>query len=154
LAGVPTHALSTYAARLVARGYKVAICDQVSPPGRGLVQRAVTRILTPGTVADPAMLPATRDNYLVALARGPERGRGQALIVAGLAYGEGGGGASGCPGGEGEPLSDGLLGELERLAPAEILVAEGGVLPWTGVSGENRLTAPPIAPTPCPAIYF
>src|SRR5262245_54449467 len=78
LAGVPTHALNTYAARLVARGYKVAICDQVSPPGRGLVQRAVTRILTPGTVADPAMLPATRDNYLVAVARGPARGREQA----------------------------------------------------------------------------
>ena len=50
LAGVPSHALETYLARLVARGYRVAVCDQVSPPGRGLVKRAVTRILTPGTV--------------------------------------------------------------------------------------------------------
>src|SRR5690349_14278817 len=45
LAGVPLHALDTYLARLVARGYKVAICEQVSPPGKGLVQREVTRIL-------------------------------------------------------------------------------------------------------------
>src|SRR5690349_24032325 len=52
LAGVPVHALDTYAARLVAKGYTVAICEQVSPPGRGLVKREVTRILTPGTVAD------------------------------------------------------------------------------------------------------
>src|SRR5579862_3356484 len=65
LAGVPIHALQGYAARLVERGYKVAICEQTSPPGKGLVRREVTRILTPGTVADPAMVPARRDNYLV-----------------------------------------------------------------------------------------
>src|SRR5690348_8077998 len=55
LAGVPIHALDTYAAKLVARGYKVAICEQTSPPGRGLVRREVTRILTPGTVVEPSM---------------------------------------------------------------------------------------------------
>src|SRR5260221_6211636 len=61
MAGVPLHALDTYVARLVARGYKVAICEQVSPAGKGLVRRAVTRILTPGTVTEPGILPARRD---------------------------------------------------------------------------------------------
>src|SRR5215467_8757206 len=116
LAGVPTHALNTYAARLVARGYKVAICDQVSPPGRGLVQRAVTRILTPGTVADPAMLPATRDNYLVAIASGPKLDRRLAQAGAGLAYVEVSSGTVGCTQWDGERLPDALLAELERLA--------------------------------------
>ena len=82
LAGVPTHALETYLARLVARGYKVAVCDQVSPPGKGLVQRAVTRILTPGTVVEPNMVPARRDNYLVALAFGARGGAGLAVVEA------------------------------------------------------------------------
>ena len=57
LAGVPLHALETYAGRLVALGHKVAICEQTEPPGRGLVHRAVTRVLTPGTLAEPGLLP-------------------------------------------------------------------------------------------------
>ena len=61
---------------VVARGYKVAVCDQVSPPGKGVVQRAVTRILTPGTVVEPNMVLARRDNYLVALAFGARGGSG------------------------------------------------------------------------------
>src|SRR5260221_14133209 len=68
LAGVPVHALDTYAARLVARGRKVAICEQVSPPGRGLVRREVTRVLTPGTVVEPGMGPLARCHYLAAVA--------------------------------------------------------------------------------------
>ena len=82
LAGVPIHALETYLARLVARGYKVAVCDQVSPPGRGLVKREVTRILTPGTVVEPNMVPVRRDNYLVALAFGARGGAGLAVVEA------------------------------------------------------------------------
>ena len=53
LAGVPLHALDAYLARLVARGRRVAVCEQVSAPGRGLVERAVTRILSPGVLTDP-----------------------------------------------------------------------------------------------------
>src|SRR5258706_5442268 len=74
LAGVPVHALDTYAARLVARGRKVAICEQVSPPGRGLVRREVTRVLTPGTVVEPGMVPLACDNYLAAVAFAPAKG--------------------------------------------------------------------------------
>ena len=77
LPGVPVHALQGYAARLVRAGYKVAICEQTSPPGRGLVRREVTRILTPGTVADPAMVPARRDNYLAAVSSLTQRLRGR-----------------------------------------------------------------------------
>ncbi|HEY7341923.1 MAG TPA: DNA mismatch repair protein MutS [Ktedonobacterales bacterium] len=117
LAGVPTHALETYLARLVARGYKVAVCDQVSPPGRGLVKRAVTRILTPGTVVEPNMVPVRRDNYLVALAFGARGGAGLAVVEAST-------GAFSCVEWEASRLPAALRAELERLAPAEILLAE------------------------------
>ncbi len=117
LAGVPTHALETYLARLVARGYKVAVCDQVSPPGKGLVQRAVTRILTPGTVVEPNMVPARRDNYLVALAFGARGGAGLAVVEAST-------GAFACVEWEASRLPAALRAELERLAPAEVLLAD------------------------------
>ncbi|HEY1389683.1 MAG TPA: DNA mismatch repair protein MutS [Ktedonobacterales bacterium] len=117
LAGVPIHALETYLARLVARGYKVAVCDQVSPPGRGLVKRAVTRILTPGTVVEPNMVPVRRDNYLVALAFGARGGAGLAVVEAST-------GAFSCVEWEVSRLPAALRAELERLAPAEVLLAE------------------------------
>jgi DNA mismatch repair protein MutS len=117
LAGVPTHALETYLARLVARGYKVAVCDQVSPPGRGLVKREVTRILTPGTVVEPNMVPVRRDNYLVALAFGARGGAGLAVVEAST-------GAFSCVEWEASRLPAALHAELDRLAPAEVLLAE------------------------------
>ncbi len=118
LAGVPTHALETYLARLVARGYKVAVCDQVSPPGKGLVKREVTRILTPGTVVEPNMVPVRRDNYLVALAFGARGGAGLAVVEAST-------GAFSCVEWSASRLPAALRAELERLAPAEVLLAEG-----------------------------
>src|SRR6185312_11248287 len=117
LAGVPSHALETYLARLVARGYRVAVCDQISPPGRGLVKRAVTRILTPGTVIEPNMAPVRRDNYLVALAFGPRGGAGLAVVEAST-------GAFSCTEWEAARLPAALRAELERLSPAETLLAE------------------------------
>ena len=53
LAGVPVRSLESHLARLIQRGYKVAVCDQVTPPGKGLVEREVTRIITPGTIIEP-----------------------------------------------------------------------------------------------------
>src|SRR5436309_9872629 len=67
LAGVPLHALENYVGKLVQRGYKVAICDQVGEVGKGIVERAVTRILTAGTLSEPNLLPTRKNNYLVAL---------------------------------------------------------------------------------------
>jgi DNA mismatch repair protein MutS len=117
LAGVPIHAIETYLARLVARGYTVAVCEQVSPPGKGLVQRAVTRILTPGTVVEPNMVPVRRDNYLVALAFDARGGAGLAVVEAST-------GSFACVEWEAERLPAVLRAELERLSPAEVLLPE------------------------------
>jgi DNA mismatch repair protein MutS len=66
LAGVPYHALETYLARLVKAGHKVAICDQVEDPkaAKGLVKREITRVVTPGTIIEPAMLEESCNNFL------------------------------------------------------------------------------------------
>lgn len=67
MCGVPFHAVDTYLSRLVKKGYKVAICEQVEDPrfSKGLVKREVTRIVTPGTNLDPAAMDETRNNYLM-----------------------------------------------------------------------------------------
>jgi DNA mismatch repair protein MutS len=69
LAGIPYHAADGYIAKLIAAGYKVAICEQIGEPtkGRGLVERDVTRVVTPGTILDPAMLDARMNNYIVSV---------------------------------------------------------------------------------------
>ncbi|MDD1717620.1 MAG: DNA mismatch repair protein MutS [Methanoregulaceae archaeon] len=69
LAGVPYHAAEGYIARLVNRGYRVAICDQVgdTKPGRGLVEREVVRVITPGTATGESLLDTPRARYLMAL---------------------------------------------------------------------------------------
>jgi len=130
LAGVPLHALDTYVARLVGRGYKVAICEQVSPAGKGLVRRAVTRILTPGTVTEPGILPARRDTYLAAVSfghRDPATGK---PASAGLAYVDVSTGAFACTEWSADALldalPDALRAELQRLAPVEVLVVHDG----------------------------
>ncbi len=134
LAGVPVHAVDTYLARLVARGYKVAVCEQTSQPGRGLVRREVTRILTPGTVVEPGMLPATRDNYLVAVAFGRRNPATGLPRAAGLASVDASTGAFACVEWSGAALPDALRAEIHRLSPAETLVSE-------------RLTAPTPSPS-------
>jgi len=67
LAGIPYHALENYLARLISRGYKVAICEQLTPPGRGLVERDVIRVVTAGTLIEPGLLAEKSNNYLVSL---------------------------------------------------------------------------------------
>ena len=79
MAGVPHHAVEGYIARLIDKGYRVAIAEQVGEvTGKGLVARAVTRVVTPGTVVEPELLDEKRPNYLAAVV--VEEGR------AGLAY--------------------------------------------------------------------
>src|SRR3546814_16255492 len=72
MAGVPYHAAEGYLARLVALGESVAICEQIGDPAasKGLVERKVVRIVTPGTVTDEALLSERRDTPLLAVARG------------------------------------------------------------------------------------
>src|ERR1700737_4980118 len=68
MAGIPHHALNHYLGRLLAFGHTVAIAEQLSAPGRGLVERGVTRVLTPGTVGEPVLLPAGENRFLAAVA--------------------------------------------------------------------------------------
>lgn len=74
LAGVPYHAADSYIARLVAKGYNVAVCDQLEDArkAKGIVRRDVVRVITPGTVIDPSMLPSADARYLMAFCEGPE----------------------------------------------------------------------------------
>ncbi|OUC08907.1 DNA mismatch repair protein MutS, partial [Litorilinea aerophila] len=80
LAGVPYHSVDGYLARLVEAGYRVAIAEQVSEPGKGLVEREVVRVVSKGTVTEPGLLDDRRNNYLMAVAFDA---RGQ---KAGIAY--------------------------------------------------------------------
>lgn len=75
LAGVPYHSIDGYIAKLVHKGFTVAICEQVEDPkkAKGLVKREVVRIITPGTVSDPTMLEENSNNYLVSYACSNER---------------------------------------------------------------------------------
>lgn len=87
MAGIPHHSADSYIARLVAAGHKVAICEQVSEPtkGRGLVERDVTRVITPGTVTEPSMLDARHNSYIVAVV---EDGTRVGLAFADISTGE------------------------------------------------------------------
>jgi DNA mismatch repair protein MutS len=69
MCGVPYHAAHTYISRLIAKGYKVAICDQMEDPAtaKGIVKRDVSRVITPGTVIDPTMLEEKKNNYLMSV---------------------------------------------------------------------------------------
>ena len=66
MCGVPFHSVDSYIARLVSRGYKVAICEQTEDPAtaKGIVKRDVVRILTPGTVIESSMLDESKNNFL------------------------------------------------------------------------------------------
>ena len=69
MCGVPYHSVDAYIARLVAKGYKVAICEQVEDPAtaKGIVERDITRIVTPGTVTESCMLDESKNNYMACL---------------------------------------------------------------------------------------
>lgn len=70
MAGIPHHAVDNYLARLIGKGHKVAICEQLTPPGKGLVERDVVRVVTPGTVVEPNLLDGKANNYLASVVMG------------------------------------------------------------------------------------
>src|SRR6187549_559800 len=119
MAGVPVHAVESYLARLVALGESVAICEQVSDPAasKGLVDREVVRVVTPGTVTDEALLEERRDTLLLSVARLARAGRTRY----GLAWADLSAGRFLVEEVEGDEL---LASELARLDPAEVLVAD------------------------------
>ena len=120
MAGVPAHAYESYLARLVALGESVAICEQVGDPAtsKGLVERKVVRIVTPGTVTDEALLQERRDTLLMAVAAVRN---GYGLAWADLSSGrflvnE-------------VDSEDALAAELARLQPVELLLPDQDGLP-------------------------
>ena len=70
MCGVPYHAVEIYASKLIEKGYKVAICEQMTDPkeSKGLVEREVIRVMTPGTVIEESMLSERKNNYIVSCA--------------------------------------------------------------------------------------
>lgn len=113
MCGVPYHAADGYLARLIAKGYKVAICEQMEDPrqAKGLVRRQVVRVVTPGTIIDEKALPAGGNNYLAAIVK-DDGGFGLAWVDASTGEFQ----YTFCPG------VDELLDELVRLMPAEYLL--------------------------------
>ncbi len=120
MAGVPHHALERYVSRLIAQGLKAAVCDQVEDPklAKGLVKRRVTRVLTPGTVVEDAMLDAKTNNYLVAAVLGDKAAGG--LGVVDVSTGEFLATEVPCEAG-----TERIVEEVMRLQPAECLLLPG-----------------------------
>jgi DNA mismatch repair protein MutS len=119
MCGIPYHAFDRYAAQLVAKGYALAVCDQMEPAeqAKGLVRREVTRVITPGTVLEEELLQARQNNYLAAVVR--LKGSKQAPCRWGLAYADISTGEFWVCQSEGQEQ---LEQELARLQPAEILL--------------------------------
>jgi DNA mismatch repair protein MutS len=114
MAGVPHHAAENYLARLIEKGHHVAICEQIGDePVNGLMPREVVRIVTPGTVVEPGLLPSDANNYLAAVLLDGER--------AGVAYADVSTGEFAAA--EMQGLG-GIQAELGRLSPAEVLIPE------------------------------
>ena len=118
LAGVPYHAAESYITRLVRKGYRVAIAEQMEDPkkAKGLVKREVVRVVTPGTLVDGAMLEAPQARYLMAVAPGPER---TGIAVLDASTGEFM--ASAVPNDEARAA---VLAEAVRHSPEEVLIPE------------------------------
>src|SRR5574339_430440 len=117
LAGIPYHAVENYLARLIEKGYHVAICEQVGEtPVKGLFPRKVVRVVTPGTVTEPGLLPGDSNNYLASVVRDE---RAAAVSFADITTGEFA---------VTELPLEALRAELTRLHPAELLVPDNQTL--------------------------
>lgn len=117
LCGIPHHAADVYIGRMVEKGYKVAICEQVEDPAtaKGIVKREVVRIITPGTVIDPSMLDESKNNFILSLSFGKYIGIAYADISTGTFR------ATLFP-----PNTDSqrLLGEIQKIEPSEIVLSK------------------------------
>ena len=124
MAGLPYHAVDGYIARLIEKGYHVAVCDQITEPnGKGLVERAVTRVITPGTVVEPSLLPENKASYLLAILPVGDAASG-VWEGAGIAYADLSTGEFSATQLEGESAALHVVEELARLAPREVLLPQ------------------------------
>ena len=126
MCGVPHHAIDTYIARLVKKGFRVAICDQVEDPkkAKGLVKREVVRVVSPGTLTDANFLDAREPAFLMAIA--PANGKSDVVGVALLDLSTGEFTAAEYSGADG---AQALADELSLLKPREIVAPAGTPLP-------------------------
>jgi len=136
LAGIPVHALQQHLAKLVEKGYRVAICEQLTPPGRKLIKRDVTRIITPGTVLEPGLLEGKTNNYLASFVA--EGGR------AGIAYVD----VTTTEFVTTELTVESALEELMRLGPSELLLPQSLVQGRQSRADLTALTSGELAPVP------
>ena len=120
MCGVPFHSYETYVARLIAKGYKVAICEQMEDPAlaKGLVKRDIIRVVTPGTVIESSMLAEDKNNYLCSIYTRRTRGRWKAgICFADISTGE-----AYATELNAEKIGGAIITELCRYMPSEILI--------------------------------
>src|SRR5207249_2804839 len=125
MAGFPYHQLESYLAKLIAAGLRAAVCEQVEDPklAKGLVKREVTRVVSPGTLTDDALLDPRESNYLAAVSLPAQKSNGDDR--AGIAWAEL---STGRFMAMTVPLAK-LADEMARISPAECLIAEDAELP-------------------------
>ncbi len=116
MCGVPYHSCESYIARLVARGYKVAICEQTTDPkeSKGLVEREIVRVITPGTVTDASMLDAGRNNFMMSVCLYDN--------AAGVAFADVSTGEFLCTALSGKDIVTQILNEAGRYSPKEAIL--------------------------------
>ena len=150
MAGVPYHAAEGYIAKLIAKGYKVAVCEQVSrQPVSGLMPRQVVRVVTPGTVVEPVLLAEKRNNYLAAVVVHGEN--------AGIAYADITTGEFATTQIDATRVEAEVVRELDRLGPAEVILSdEGDGFPELGTAqtAEAIRRHPQFAPLKCPVTLY
>ena len=122
MAGIPYHAVENYLARLIEHGYHVAICDQVGEqPVKGLFPRQVVRVVTPGTIIEPGLLPSETNNYLACILVQPDtHGETASVAYVDITTGE-----FSVTEFSGENVQTATRSELIRLRPAELLYPDG-----------------------------
>lgn len=122
MCGIPYHSADNYLARLINRGYKVAICEQVEDPkeAKGIVRREVTRIVTPGTIIEEQLLDKAKNNFLLAVE--------EETAAIGIAYIDISTAEFWVSEISGENIGSRLESEILRISPAECLLAKTGIL--------------------------
>ncbi len=151
MCGVPVHRADEYLQRLITKGFRVAVCEQMEDPAearkrgsKAVVHRDVVRLVTPGTLTEESLLDAKARNYLTALFKGPHGGGKATIALASLDISTG----------EFEvgdiPAND-FPGEIVRLSPGEVIAADGfladaDLRKWIEIAGAPA--------TPVPAAHF
>ncbi|EOU1465762.1 DNA mismatch repair protein MutS [Clostridium perfringens] len=118
MCGIPFHASNSYIGRLVAKGYKVAICEQVEDPkvAKGIVKRDVIKVITPGTYTDSSFVEETKNNYIMTIYSDLERNR-CSLAITDISTGD-------FLATEGELEKGVILDEISKFNPKEIILLD------------------------------